>query len=117
VDGELGTATPIGYEKSVNASGNRMERAPLLTSTAQLRWLLPIGTAKIETTASFYHNSGFYFDPGDEIQQRAYNLVNLYVKYARKEIAGAWLRGSTMHSMPRCSGRGCIAVRHGRVFE
>lgn len=82
VDGELGTATPIGYEKSVNASGNRMERAPLLTSTAQLRWLLPIGTAKIETTASFYHNSGFYFDPGDEIQQRAYNLVNLYVKYA-----------------------------------
>src|SRR5580698_6689959 len=82
VDGELGTTTPIGYEKSVDASGNRMERAPLLTTTAQLQWLLPIGPDRIETTASFYHNSGFYFDPGDEIQQKAYNLVNLYVKYA-----------------------------------
>lgn len=82
VDGELGTTTPTGYEKSVDASGNRMERSPLLTTTAQVRWLLPIGTGQIETTASYYHNSGFFFDPGDEIQQRAYNLANLYVRYA-----------------------------------
>jgi iron complex outermembrane recepter protein len=74
-----------------------MERAPLLTSTAQLRWLLPIGTDQIETTASYYHNSGFYFDPGDEIQQKAYNLVNLYAKYTpqgdRWSVAG-WINNA-----------------------
>lgn len=42
VNGELGTETPIGYTKSVDATGDRAERSPLLTSTAQLKWLLPI---------------------------------------------------------------------------
>jgi iron complex outermembrane receptor protein len=82
VDGELGTDTPTGYEKSVDASGNRAERSPLLTTTAQFRWVLPIGPGNILTTANYYHNSGFYFDPGDETQQKGYNLVNVYVQYA-----------------------------------
>ena len=82
VDGALATATPIGYEKSVNASGNRAERSPLLTSTLQVEWLVPLSPGNLSTTATYYHNSGFFFDPGDETQQRAYNLVNLHVQYA-----------------------------------
>ena len=82
INGELGTDTPIGSTKSVDASGNRAERSPLLTSTAQLQWLLPISTGNISTTTTYYHNSGFYFDAGDEVQQKAYNLVNLYIQYA-----------------------------------
>ncbi|HUA23649.1 MAG TPA: TonB-dependent receptor plug domain-containing protein [Steroidobacteraceae bacterium] len=94
VNGEL--AYP-DYTKSVNASGNREERSPLLTSTAQLKWLLPISPGNISTTATFYHNSGFFFDAGDELQQKAYNLVNLYIQYAprgdRWSIA-AWINNA-----------------------
>jgi len=82
VNGELASNTPQGYTKSVDASGNRAERSPLLTSTTQLQWLLPISIGNISTTAAYYHNSGFYFDAGAELQQRAYNLANLRIQYA-----------------------------------
>ena len=97
VNGQLGTTTPIGYTKSVNASGRRAERSPLLTSTAQLQWVLPINTGNISTTATYYHNSGFFFDAGDEVQQKAYNLVNLYIKYApqgNRWSAAAWINNA-----------------------
>ncbi|HEV2442284.1 MAG TPA: TonB-dependent receptor [Steroidobacteraceae bacterium] len=92
VNGELGTL--IGYTKSVNATGNREERSPLLTSTAQLQWLLPIAIGNISTTATYYHNSGFYFDAGDEFQQKAYNLVNLRIGYTppgNRWSVAAWI--------------------------
>jgi iron complex outermembrane recepter protein len=79
VAGELDSAS---YTKSVDATGNREERAPVLTSTVQLQWLLPISTGNISTTATYYHNSGFYLDAGDQFQQKGYNLANLYVQYA-----------------------------------
>lgn len=97
VDDELATETPIGYEKSVNASGNRAERSPVFTSTAQLQWLLPISTGNISSTATYYHNSGFYFDAGDEVQQKAYNLANLYVQYApqgNRWSVAAWIKNA-----------------------
>jgi iron complex outermembrane receptor protein len=97
VDGELGTITPVGATKSVVASGNRAERSPLLTSTVQLQWLLPIGTGGITTTGTFYHNSGFFFDAGDEVQQKAYNLVNLHIQYApqgNRWSVAAWINNA-----------------------
>jgi iron complex outermembrane receptor protein len=97
INGELGTDTAIGSTKSVDASGNRAERSPLLTSTAQLQWLLPISTGNVSTTATFYHNSGFSFDAGDEVQQKAYNLVNLYIQYAppgNRWSVAAWINNA-----------------------
>jgi iron complex outermembrane recepter protein len=97
VNGVLGTETPIGYEKSVDASGNRAERSPLLTSTAQIQWLLPLSNGHIVTTTTYYHNSGFYFDAGDEIQQKAYNLVNLHMQYAaqgNRWSVAAWINNA-----------------------
>jgi iron complex outermembrane receptor protein len=79
VNGELDSAD---YQKSVDATGNREERAPLLTSTLQVQWLLPVPTGNISTTATYYHNSGFYFDPADQFRQKAYNLVNFFIQYA-----------------------------------
>ena len=95
VNGELGTL--IGYTKSVDASGNREERSPLLTSTVQLRWLLPIGTGNISTTATYYHNSGFYFDAANEFRQKSYNLANLYIQYApqgNRWSVAAWINNA-----------------------
>ena len=97
INGELGTDTALGSTKSVDASGNRAERSPLLTSTAQLQWLLPISTGNVSTTATYYHNSGFYFDAGDEVQQKAYNLVNLYIQYAppgNRWSVAAWINNA-----------------------
>jgi iron complex outermembrane receptor protein len=97
INGELGTVTAIGSTKSVDASGNRAERSPLLTSTAQLQWLLPISTGNISTTTTYYHNSVFYFDAGDEVQQKAYNLVNLHIQYApqgNRWSVAAWINNA-----------------------
>ena len=97
VNGELGTNTPIGYTKSVDASGNRMERAPLLTSTAKFQWVLPVPTGNLSTTVTYYHNSGFFFDAGDEIQQKSYNLANLYIQYApqgNRWSVAAWINNA-----------------------
>ncbi len=94
VNGELVFAP---YTKSADATGNREERSPLLTSTVQLRWLLPITTGNISTTATYYHNSGFYLDAGDQFRQKAYNLANLYIQYAprgdRWSVA-AWINNA-----------------------
>jgi iron complex outermembrane receptor protein len=97
VDGVLATNSPVGYTKSVDASGNRAERSPVLTSTAQLQWLFPVSTGDISTTATYYHNSGFFFDAGDEVQQKAYNLVNLYMQYAplgNRWSVAAWINNA-----------------------
>ena len=97
VNGILASNTPLGYTKSVDASGNRAERSPLLTSTTQLQWLLPISTGDISTTATYYHNSGFYFDAGDELQQKAYNLVNARIQYAphgNRWSVAAWVNNA-----------------------
>jgi iron complex outermembrane receptor protein len=91
VDGELDTAA---YTKSVDASGNRMERAPLFTSTAQLQWRVPLPSGELSSSVLYYHNSGFYLDAGDEFQQKAYNLANLRVEYAapnRRWTVAAWI--------------------------
>jgi iron complex outermembrane receptor protein len=97
VNGELGTDTAIGYTKSVGASGNRMERAPVLTSTLQLQWLLPIRTGDLSTHALYYHNSGFYFDAGDQFRQKAYELANFYIQYAphgNRWSVSAWINNA-----------------------
>ena len=97
VNGELGTTTPIGSTKSVDASGNRAERSPLFTSTVQLQWLLPISSGNVSTTATYYHNSGFYFDAGEEVQQKGYNLANLFIQYAPKGnrwSVAAWINNA-----------------------
>ena len=94
VNGELDT---VAYTKSVDASGNREVRSPLLTSTVQLQWLLPISTGNISTTATYYHNSGFYFDAGNEFRQKAYNVANFNIQYAprgNRWSVAAWINNA-----------------------
>ena len=97
VNGVLASTSPVGYTKSVDASGNRMERAPLLTSTVRVQWLLPVSTGDVSTTVTYYHNSGFYFDAGNELQQKAYNLANLSIEYAPRGnhwSVSAWINNA-----------------------
>ena len=93
IDGELGTITPIGSTKSVDATGNRAERAPVLTSNVRLRWLVPTAIGDVTSTATWYHNSGFFFDAGDEIQQKMYNIFNLNLQLSppgKRWTVSAW---------------------------
>jgi iron complex outermembrane receptor protein len=93
IDGVLGTITPIGATKSVNATGNRAERAPVLTSNVKLKWIVPTSVGDVTSTATWYHNSGFFFDAGDEIQQKTYDIYNLNVQFAppgKRWTVSAW---------------------------
>jgi iron complex outermembrane receptor protein len=93
VDGELGTITPTGSTKSVNATGNRAERAPVLTSNVRLRWILPTPVGDLTSTATWYHNSGFFFDAGDELQQKLYNIYNVNIQFSppgKRWTVSAW---------------------------
>ena len=54
----------------------------MLTSTFKVKWLVPTPVGDVTSTATWYHNSGFFFDAGDEVEQKAYNIVNLNVQYA-----------------------------------
>lgn len=83
-----GNVVSAASTKSVDATGNRLERSPLLTSTVRVQWLLPLPSGTISTTALYYHNSGFFFDAGNEFQQKHYNLANLRIEYA--PTAGHW---------------------------
>lgn len=116
VNGDLDTIG--GYTKSVDATGNREERSPLLTSTAQLQWLLPIRIGSVATTATYYHNSGFYFDAGDEFRQRPYNLVNLRIDYltpgGRWSVA-AWIDNA--FNVPVMGGIGVSPYSVGAFYE
>jgi iron complex outermembrane receptor protein len=93
VDGELGTITPIGSTKSVDATGNRAERAPVLTSNVRLRWIVPTAIGDITSSATWYHNSGFFFDAGDELQQKLYNIYNVNIQFSppsKRWTVSAW---------------------------
>ncbi|HLY59017.1 MAG TPA: TonB-dependent receptor [Stellaceae bacterium] len=84
VNGQLQTLT-TGATISQNVAGRLAERAPRLTDTVALQWRLPTQWGDFRSTASWYHNSGFFFDPGNVVKQRAYDLVNLNIEFAPQD--------------------------------
>ena len=93
IDGELGTITPTGSTKSVDATGNRAVRAPVLTSNVRLKWIVPTPIGDLTSTATWYHNSGFFFDAGDELQQKLYNIYNVNIQLSppgKRWTVSAW---------------------------
>jgi iron complex outermembrane receptor protein len=66
----------------LNVTGNTIQRAPKFTSTLGLTYerYLPNG-GKVSTTANWYHNAGFFWEPSDTLRQKAYDLVDASVSY------------------------------------
>jgi iron complex outermembrane receptor protein len=60
----------------IDASGNTMIRSPRLTLTAGAAYSFDTNAGRFTLDASYYHNSGFFFEPDNRIQQEAYDVVN-----------------------------------------
>ncbi|CAN7442857.1 TonB-dependent receptor [Phenylobacterium sp. LjRoot225] len=73
---------------SVDASGARMMRAPKLTLTANVDYEHQLAWGRIGASANLKYNSGFYFDPVEDIKQGRYTLLN-----AQLFVEPAGLRG------------------------
>jgi iron complex outermembrane recepter protein len=74
---------PNGNTSAIfNATGNQLERAPkfVFNVGGDYKFPLPNG-AVLDTTAKWYHNSGFYWEPTDRFRQSAYSIVNLSSSY------------------------------------
>lgn len=77
-----------------DASGNKVVRTPAFTSTVSVNYDIPLGENTLSLSSSWYHNSGFYFEPDNRVKQNAYDLVNADVRLTlgeRYAIRG-WVR-------------------------
>jgi iron complex outermembrane receptor protein len=76
-------AFPFGNLTSIgDASGNDMLRAPKWTLSTQFDYSHPVGDGKLGLNATWYHNSGFFFDVQNSFAQKSYDLVNGEIRYS-----------------------------------
>lgn len=61
---------------SADLAGKRTTRAPTLTFTASATYTLPTTAGDFLLNGTLYHNSGFFWEPDNRLQQPRYDLVN-----------------------------------------
>jgi len=72
-DVSSGLGVPI---LGLSGDGNQLMRTPDLTLNANLDYHVPVSFGQLGTNITFFHTSGFYFEPDNRLSQSAYNLVN-----------------------------------------
>lgn len=72
------TGLPIGgnVQTAGDASDKEMIRTPELTANVTLTYHRPLQTGALEASVTGAYNSGFFWDPGNRVEQDAYTLVN-----------------------------------------
>lgn len=66
----------------VNAAGNRLPHAPAAIANLSATYSFSAWSgSKIDLTAAYSFNSGFYTEPDNRLRQPAYNLVNLSAEW------------------------------------
>lgn len=83
----------------INASGNRVIRAPKFSSTVSLDYALPVG-ADYEAgfNVNWQHNSRYYFEVDNRVSQNPTDLVNAQLSFGRADEAWGlrlWARNLT----------------------
>lgn len=61
---------------AIDASGNKLVRAPRFTSTIGANWVIPTSIGDFNWNGSWFHNSGFFWDAANRVKQPSYDLVN-----------------------------------------
>jgi iron complex outermembrane receptor protein len=59
-----------------SGSGNQLLRTPSFQANAALDYEVPLPVGSLVANATYFHTSGFYFEPDNRLSQSAYNLVN-----------------------------------------
>lgn len=67
---------------SIIAAGNRTPLAAKFTFNVGFDYTVETSIGKFVATADLYHNSGFYFEPDNLLQQKQYNLLNAQLKFS-----------------------------------
>jgi iron complex outermembrane recepter protein len=69
-------------------AGKQTARTPKWTTNIGATYEIPVTAGKIELTGNYYYNNGFYWDPGNQLQQPSYQLVSAWVSW--KPASGRW---------------------------
>jgi iron complex outermembrane recepter protein len=72
-DSSSGIGVPI---LGRSGSGNQLLRTPSFQANAALDYDVPLPVGSLVANATYFHTSGFYFEPDNRLSQSAYNLVN-----------------------------------------
>lgn len=73
----------LGFDTSrtIDASGNQMQRAPKFTSTLGGSYEAEIAGGTLRASTNWYHTSKIYFDPAHQFAQGAYDLLGARVEW------------------------------------
>ncbi len=77
-NGPISVPLATGGNTSVpgDLAGNRMIRTPKFTVSGTADYAVPVGANELELSATYYHNSGFYWDPDNRLKQTPYGLLS-----------------------------------------
>ncbi len=88
---------PFGFiVGSADLSGNETQRSPELTLSVAPSYTFRAGNGAVTLAASYYHNSGYYSDPENRLEQPSYELVNASLGYQFDNGLGIRLWGKNL---------------------
>jgi len=64
------------FDQNGDATGNRLQNTPDATINVGGTYDIPTTIGKFTLAANYYHNSGYYADPQNRVQQKAYDLID-----------------------------------------
>ncbi len=74
-----GPRTGGGITCAADLTGNRTSRSPKFTGTIGATYTIPSDVGDFSLSGSLYHNSGFFWEPDNQITQPRYNLLSASV--------------------------------------
>jgi len=115
---------PYGnIQSEFDATGNDLPRAPDAVVNLSGIYAIPFTSGKVNLTAAYSYNSGWFGDPDNRLKQKAYGLLNAGVEWAANngltvklwgknltdETYATWLQASssgdlTFYAPPRTYG-------------
>jgi iron complex outermembrane receptor protein len=67
---------------TIDASGNRLIKAPKLTTSVSANWSAETSIGKTDVNVNWSHSSSFFWEPSNRVKQKAYDLINLSASLA-----------------------------------
>ena len=84
-DGPVTTPFPGGNTLANGSdSGNDIENTPKYTINVGPSYKIPTFLGDFTASLNYYHNSGFYAEPGNRVRQGAYDLLNADILFVPK---------------------------------
>jgi iron complex outermembrane receptor protein len=76
------TLPNLANPTATDLSGNRVIQAPRFTGDFAVDYAMPVGAGELAFDVNLYHNSGFFFEPDNRLEQPSYSLINARVSFA-----------------------------------